>query len=79
MLLNATGSAPELPEEDGFMTPFADGGFGTPSGKCEFYSETLAKRGLDPLPNYVPPHEGDASENRQGVSAGAEHATCAMP
>ncbi len=50
------------PKKDGFVTPFADGGFGTPSGKCEFYSETLAKRGLDPLPAYVPPHEGDASE-----------------
>jgi anaerobic selenocysteine-containing dehydrogenase len=34
--------------------PFADGGFKTPSGKCELYSETLAARGLDPLPGYVP-------------------------
>ena len=50
------------PKKDGFITPFADGGFGTLSGKCEFYSETLAGRGLDPLPNYVPPHEGDASD-----------------
>ena len=37
--------------------PFANGGFGTPSGKCEFYSERLAKQGLDPLPTYIPPHE----------------------
>lgn len=37
--------------------PFAKGNFGTPSGKCEFYSETMAKMGLDPLPNYTPPHE----------------------
>jgi anaerobic selenocysteine-containing dehydrogenase len=37
--------------------PFASGGFGTPSGKCEFYSERLAKLGLDPLPTYIPPHE----------------------
>jgi anaerobic selenocysteine-containing dehydrogenase len=37
--------------------PFADGGFPTPSGKCEFYSERLATRGLDPLPTYTPPHE----------------------
>ncbi|MBL8308951.1 MAG: molybdopterin-dependent oxidoreductase [Burkholderiales bacterium] len=50
------------PKQGGFITPFANGGFGTPSGKCEFYSETLARRGFDPLPNYVPPHEGDASE-----------------
>ena len=37
--------------------PFAEGKFGTPSGKCEFYSERLAKSGMDPLPCYVPPHE----------------------
>ncbi len=35
--------------------PFAEGGFPTPSGKCEFYSERL--RDLDPLPAYVPPRE----------------------
>ena len=49
------------PKKDGFITPFAEGGFGTPSGKCEFYSEALAKRGLDPLPTYIPPHEGEDS------------------
>jgi anaerobic selenocysteine-containing dehydrogenase len=38
-------------------TPFAEGNFGTPSGKCELYSPALAKQGLDPLPNYTPPHE----------------------
>jgi anaerobic selenocysteine-containing dehydrogenase len=41
--------------------PFAHGGFPTPSGRCEFYSERLAKMGLDPLPGYVPPHEGPTS------------------
>lgn len=50
------------PKKDGFITPFAEGGFGTPSGKCEFYSETLAKRGFDPLPTYIAPHEGEASD-----------------
>lgn len=45
------------PKKDGFITPFAQGGFGTPSGKCEFYSEALAQRGFDPLPTYIPPHE----------------------
>ncbi len=34
--------------------PFAEGFF-TPSGKLEFYSQTLASRGMDPLPAYVPP------------------------
>jgi anaerobic selenocysteine-containing dehydrogenase len=47
----------DYPKKDGFITPFMHGGFGTPSGKCEFYSETLAKRGFDPLPTYTPPHE----------------------
>ncbi len=37
--------------------PFANGGFRTPSGKCEFYSDALAKMGLDPLPDYIPPYE----------------------
>jgi anaerobic selenocysteine-containing dehydrogenase len=37
--------------------PFARGGFGTPSGKCELYSPSLAAQGMDPLPTYTPPHE----------------------
>jgi len=39
------------------FAPFAKGGFHTPSGKCEFYSESLAQQGLDPLPGYTPPAE----------------------
>ena len=41
--------------------PFANGGFPTASGKCEFRSEALAAQGLDPLPAYVPPRESAAS------------------
>ena len=37
--------------------PYAEGGFPTPSGKCEFYSERLAGMGIDPLPTYTPPLE----------------------
>ncbi|MFT0173559.1 molybdopterin-dependent oxidoreductase [Paraburkholderia mimosarum] len=37
--------------------PFANGGFRTPTGKCEFHSEALARAGLDPLPDYLPPYE----------------------
>ena len=37
--------------------PFAEGNFPTPSGQCEFFSETLAKQGMDPLPTYIPPRE----------------------
>jgi anaerobic selenocysteine-containing dehydrogenase len=43
--------------------PFADGA-PTPSGKVELYSETLASRGLPPLPTYVPLTEGPASPER---------------
>jgi len=41
--------------------PFAEGGFPTPSGKCEFYSSSMARDGLDPVPTYIPPYESVAS------------------
>lgn len=37
--------------------PFANGGFPTPSGKCELYSPREEAAGRDPLPHYIPPHE----------------------
>ena len=37
--------------------PFAQGNFPTPSGKCEFFSQRLAQRGMDGLPDHVPNHE----------------------
>ncbi|KVO75033.1 molybdopterin oxidoreductase [Burkholderia ubonensis] len=37
--------------------PFANGGFRTPSGKCDFYSAQLAEMGMDPVPDYLPPFE----------------------
>jgi anaerobic selenocysteine-containing dehydrogenase len=37
--------------------PYAEGGFTTPSGKCEFYSERLREMGLDPLPTFLAPYE----------------------
>lgn len=37
--------------------PFADGGFPTASGKCEFVSRRMADAGLDPLPTWIPPAE----------------------
>ena len=40
---------------------FADGGFTTPSGKCEFYSASMLADGLDPLPTYIAPYESVAS------------------
>jgi anaerobic selenocysteine-containing dehydrogenase len=41
--------------------PFAEGGFPTPSGRCEFVSERLAALGVDPLPDFVPPYESPVS------------------
>ena len=49
----------EVPER---FAPFAEGGFPTPSGKCELHSDMLAKQGVDPLPIYHPPAEA-ASED----------------
>jgi anaerobic selenocysteine-containing dehydrogenase len=37
--------------------PYADGGFTTPSDKCELYSQRMADMGLDPLPAFTPPYE----------------------
>ncbi|WP_394756364.1 molybdopterin-dependent oxidoreductase [Rhodoferax sp.] len=65
----AYGEAVDFDEllANGFATlptpqaPFAQGGFPTPSGKCEFFSARLAARGLDGLPDHVPNHEAFAS------------------
>jgi len=46
------------------FAPFAQGGFPTPSGKCELHSEALAKQGVDPLPFYNPPAELPSSNPR---------------
>ena len=42
--------------------PYAEGNFPTPSGKCEFYSETLAGQGLDPLPGHTPARESQGGD-----------------
>jgi anaerobic selenocysteine-containing dehydrogenase len=43
-----------VPQE---VAAFAQGGFPTPSGKCELHSEWLEKQGIDPLPFFNPPAE----------------------
>jgi anaerobic selenocysteine-containing dehydrogenase len=42
--------------------PYAEGGFSTPSGKCELVSQRMAEMGLDPLPAYIPPYESVESD-----------------
>ena len=39
------------------FVPYAEGNFPTPSGKCEFWSQRMHDRGMDPLPTYTPPRE----------------------
>ncbi|WP_370679988.1 molybdopterin-dependent oxidoreductase [Comamonas sp. GB3 AK4-5] len=49
--------------QNGFATipvaeaPFAEGGFATPSGKCEFDNPRLVALGINTLPDYVPNYE----------------------
>lgn len=47
--------------------PFAEGGFPTPSGKCEFWSARMLADGLDPLPAYIAPYESVASNPALGA------------
>src|SRR5207247_2085399 len=43
------------------FAPFVAGGFPTPSGKCELYSESLAAEGHPAVPDFVPPKESRRS------------------
>lgn len=61
--LRAEGSLPfNIPPER--EAPFADGAFGTPSGKVEMYSEQAAERGYDPVPGWVPEVEARTGLDR---------------
>ncbi|MGO9797421.1 MAG: molybdopterin-dependent oxidoreductase, partial [Terracidiphilus sp.] len=51
------------PETRPFL-PYTSGAAPTPSGKIEFFSETLAAAGLDGLPGFIPP-----AESRWGEAA----------
>jgi anaerobic selenocysteine-containing dehydrogenase len=57
-----TGASPVQVERSSTETaapflPFAEGNFPTPTGKAEFYSETLKRQGLDPVIAFTPPEE----------------------
>jgi len=62
---NMQGIGIEALKERGWMrlalptpyAPYAEGGFATPSGKCELVSEQVRGLGLDPVPDYLPPRE----------------------
>ncbi len=60
--LRREGWAPlDLPRP---FLPFAQGGFPTPSGKCELYAERLEAIGMDPLPRFDEPG-GDPSDRKR--------------
>jgi len=66
-----TRSSPVQVERSSIATtspflPFAEGNFPTPSGKAEFYSETLKRQGLDPVIAFTPPEE-----SRHGLGSDA--------
>ncbi|MGA8493641.1 MAG: molybdopterin-dependent oxidoreductase [Terriglobales bacterium] len=50
-------AAPTQASADVPFLPFARGNFATPSGKAEFYSESLNAQGLDPVVHFKPPTE----------------------
>jgi len=52
------------PENGAPFLPFAHGNFPTPSGKAEFYSESLKRLGLDPVVAFTP-----SEESRHGTNA----------
>ena len=65
-----------LPRNDrGEFLPFSDASwFRTPSGRGEFYSESLESLGLDPLPGYAPtPERRDSAQPLQMLARKADH------
>src|SRR5260370_8752738 len=58
-----------------YTTLFRSGNFPTPSGKAEFYSETLKRQGLDPVVAFTPPGESrhGSGSKAAGVKRSEEH------
>jgi anaerobic selenocysteine-containing dehydrogenase len=68
--LKSEGAVP-IPIDD--STPFAGARFPTPSGKVELFSQTLAERGIDPLPGRFMDEEDDGGvEASERLSATSE-------
>jgi anaerobic selenocysteine-containing dehydrogenase len=64
--LAASGIAPPPNSNSEPFLPFAHGGFRTPSGKAELYSEALKVQGLDPVLAFEPPSESRNGSHRNG-------------
>jgi anaerobic selenocysteine-containing dehydrogenase len=55
--MNFNGNVTQPTAEEEPFLPYANGGFPTPTGKAEFYTESLKKQGLDPIACFIPPTE----------------------
>jgi anaerobic selenocysteine-containing dehydrogenase len=80
MTLETLKQQPMMPltlprNERGEFLPFADASwFRTPSGRGEFYSESLLAQGIDPLPSYIPtPERKDARQPLRMLPRKADH------
>lgn len=62
-----TGSATAASAPQPFL-PFAQGGFRTPSGKAEFYSEEMKAFGLDPVAEFHPATESRHTRSNREFS-----------
>jgi molybdopterin guanine dinucleotide-containing S/N-oxide reductase-like protein len=67
-----TGASPVQAESNSAenaapFLPFAQGDFPTPSGKAEFYSETLKRQGHDPVVAFTPPDESRHGSGSKGA------------
>ena len=60
-LATLRSDGPQRLRLDTSQGPYQDGGFATDSGKCEFFSQSLADQGMDPLPGFTPPAESASS------------------
>jgi molybdopterin guanine dinucleotide-containing S/N-oxide reductase-like protein len=60
--LREKGHIPLSFHREGFL-PYASGTLPTPSGKIEFFSETLARDGVDALPGFIAPEESRWGES----------------
>ncbi len=68
--LNFEGQDPSQPAQQKSaqpFLPFAEGNFGTKSGKAELYSEDLKALGLDPVVAFVPPSESRHSPKSKAL------------
>ena len=63
--LNFEPTLPDRGSQCSDFLPFAEGNFGTKSGKAELYSDDLKAQGLDPVAAFIPP-----AESRNGSQAG---------